>query len=407
MNINPLLNPNYIDFHKSTAFEVWVYGSSNSGKSYSIADKLLLQSVWQKDKPALKAVVARKTLPSLKRTALDIIEKRARTLGLPFDLNKQDLVAQTRNLQWVFLSLNNKEDFNKLKSMTDVDFLWFNELLELREEDYDEGVRRCRGGYSDFAQLIADFNPEDRFAWVFRRGWESPLGKEIVKLHRTVYENHPDYLATDKAKAEIERLRRYKGVDDNQYTIYFEGEWGCLKGVIFNWDIVELPQINFDEIWYGGDFGFSVDPAATMRIYRKADEYWVEEVLYETGLTNQQMGETLKAKGITRQDQTIWDSAEPKSIQELCDLGLTAIPAIKGPDSVRAGIDFLKTLKIHIVDGSMNLIREAKRYTWKIDKNGNSLNVPIEENDHAMAAIRYAIYTRMGGFRPQYTYKAY
>jgi len=30
--------------------------------------------------------------------------------------------------------------------------------------------------------------------------------------------------------------------------------------------------VNFDEVFYGGDFGYSVNPAALVKIYRKADD---------------------------------------------------------------------------------------------------------------------------------------
>ena len=155
--------------------------------------------------------------------------------------------------------------------------------------------------------------------------------------------------------------------------------------------------INPDEIFYGGDFGYSVDPAALVRIYRKADEFWVEQVIYEKELTNIQLGKKMQGAGIDDKVPTYWDCAEPKSIQELYDYPFNAKPCEKGPDSVRAGIDFLKEQKIHIIDGSENIIREQKSYIWAKDKDDNSLNVPIKTDNHAMDAIRYGIYTHCKG----------
>jgi phage terminase large subunit len=396
ITVDPYLNPNYRDFYRAADREIWLYGGANSGKSYAIADKLLIQQLYQYEKKQIKVLVMRKTMPSLKKSALDILETRADDLSLPFDLNKQDWEARSGNVLFLFLSLNYKEDYTKLQSMTNIDIVWMNELLEFRNTDYKEVLRRLRGGESDFTQLIADFNPKDKFSWVHEWGWESPLGKRIWKSHRIIYDNHPDYLNTDKGKAEINELKRYENVDTNQYRIYFLGEWGSLEGVIFNWDIVELPDIRFDEIIYGGDFGYTVDPAALVRVYRKADEFWLEEVLYKTGLTNQQLAKRMDQENIPYHADQYWDSAEPKSIQELKDAGFNAKPSRKGKDSVRKGVDCLLSKNIHIVDGSENLIKESKRYTWKTDKDGHSLNVPIEDNDHLMSAIRYAIYTRYG-----------
>jgi phage terminase large subunit len=191
----------------------------------------------------------------------------------------------------------------------------------------------------------------------------------------------------------IEFVKSMKDTDPNFYKIMFEGEWGELEGLIYNWDVVPLPDIKFNEIIYGGDFGYSVDPATFVKIYRKADEFWLQELIYETGLTNPQLAERVKATGYDKKDRSYWDSAEPKSIQELSDNGISAIPCEKGADSVRFGIDYLRSLKIHIIDGSTNIIKEARGYIWKKDKDGNSLKVPVKFNDHAMDGIRYAIHT--------------
>lgn len=398
INLNPLLNPHYQDFHQCTDEEVLVYGGANAGKSYSIADKLLLQAVWQKRVPRIKILCLRKTLPSLRRSVVDILERRAKALGFGWNINKNDWHAQVRNLTFVFCSLHTTEDYEKLKSMTDIDLIWINELLEIRERDYEEILRRLRGGQSSFQQVISDFNPEDEFSWVHDRFFVQNIGN-ARRFHRTIEDNHPDYLKTDRAKREIARLKRTKQYDPNLYRIYFEGKWGRLEGRIFEWDIGPLPECSFDEIFYGGDFGYSVDPAALVKIYRRADEIWVQELIYENELTNIQLGRRMIAMGFQRDDRTVWDSAEPKSIQELVDLGITALPAVKGPDSVRAGIDLAKSLKIHIVEGSDNLAREVKKYVWAKDKDGKSLNVPVENDDHAIKATIYALRTLYG--KPQ------
>jgi phage terminase large subunit len=166
------------------------------------------------------------------------------------------------------------------------------------------------------------------------------------------------------------------------------------QGQIYQWDVVDLPEIKFDEFFFGGDFGYSVNPSALIKIYRKADEFWLEEVLYEAGLTNQDIALRLKSNpAFSLREPSYWDSAEQKSIEELYRLGINAIPAQKGPDSVRAGIDFLKSKKIHIVSGSENIIKEVGRYCWRKDKQGNTLPEPVKFDDHAMDAVRYGIFT--------------
>lgn len=402
-NFNQFTNPNHIPLFKSKDRELIVYGGAGAGKSYSIADKLLELSVLTSSRPT-KTLLIRKTLASLKRTSLDILQRRADVFKLDLRINKGDWTAQCNNMQFIMSGMNNREDYLKIKSMTDVDWMWVNELPEMREADYTELLLRLRGtkGTDEFSfrQIISDFNPIGKTSWVYKRFFEQDINK-ARKLRYTVKHN------PWAEKEYIQSLKDSEKWDSNYYKIYFLGEWGELEGIIYpNWDIVALPDRKFDEIFYGGDFGYSVNPAAVVRIYRKADEYWIEEIIYETGLTNTQLGQKMQERNITQNDITYWDSAEPKSIQELCDMRLTALPAVKGPDSVRAGIDLLKTLKIHIVEGSENVIREQKSYIWKKDKDGNPLNKPIEFNDHAMSAIRYGIYTQLKNAWP-YEYKIY
>ena len=107
----------------------------------------------------------------------------------------------------------------------------------------------------------------------------------------------------------------------------------------------------------------------------------------------QDLAKKMRLAGITENDEIYADSAEPKSIEEVHREGFNIKPCEKGADSVRAGIDYLQALKIHIVDGSENISTEARGYVRKTDKDGNYLPVPIDYNDHAMAAVRYGIYT--------------
>ena len=158
INLNQYLNPNHMELFQATGPELLVYGGANAGKTYSIADKLLLQSVRQNDRQ-LKTLVMRKTFPSLRVSALEILEKRARLFNMPFKLNKSDWIAKCYNMTFIFQSLNNKEDYEKLKSQTDIDFIWINEVQQTREPDYEECLRRLRGGNSIFEQMIIDFNP--------------------------------------------------------------------------------------------------------------------------------------------------------------------------------------------------------------------------------------------------------
>lgn len=393
------INPFHLDIFQSTDRELIVYGGRGAGKSFSIAQKIvLLPSVHHNlgiNKP-LKVMALRKTLPSLKASSMELIANSAESFGLRYELNRQDSIARIGNMQILFRSINNQDDAAKLRSVTDLDFAWMEELTEFREMDYDEILMILRGGNGAYKQVVGSFNPVGKTSWVFNRFFERNIGN-AKKLKYTI-DHNPFLKKRDPAYlAQLDRLKEY---DENLWNIYRHGEWGELSGVIYNWDITDEPQ-SFDETFYGIDFGYSVDPCSLVKVYRKADEYWVKEIIHQTGLTNIDLANRMIAIGINRNDSIYADSAEPKSIDEIFSFGFNIRPCQKGQDSVRAGIDFLKSQRVHIIDGSENLIRECKSYVWKKDKDGNALNEPIGINNHAMDAVRYAIHTHMKNDKPQ------
>jgi len=203
--------------------------------------------------------------------------------------------------------------------------------------------------------------------------------------------------------AEIEQARLDS--DEQSFRQEWEASFETFAGQVYRWEIdVPLPTNGFnpDEIFYGGDFGYSVDPAAVVRVYRKADEYWLQELIYKTGLTNPALAREMKTSGIIGKDVCYFDSAEPKSIRELRNDGLNIVPSLKGPDSRRAGVDFLKSKKINIVKGSENILNEYRSYCYQEHKDGYDLPEPIKVNDHMMDAVRYAIFTHAKRAAPKF-----
>jgi phage terminase large subunit len=136
------------------------------------------------------------------------------------------------------------------------------------------------------------------------------------------------------------------------------------------------------------DFGFTNDPTAALEVYQQNGELWVNELLYTTGLTNSDIFS--KIRDINKHHLNfVCDSAEPKSIEELRRMGMRVEAAKKGPDSIRLSIDVLRRYKINITKDSTNLLKEIKQYKWRTDKDGKTLNEPVDFNNHAIDALRY------------------
>ena len=118
-------------------------------------------------------------------------------------------------------------------------------------------------------------------------------------------------------------------------------------------------------------------------------ELWLDEMFYSTGMTNPDIASRCRGLGLTKRDKIVADSQEPKSITELNNLGLWVVPSVKGADSINAGIDLIRRYKINVTRRSVNMIKELKVYKFKVDRDGNTTNAPIDKFNHAMDATRY------------------
>ena len=126
---------------------------------------------------------------------------------------------------------------------------------------------------------------------------------------------------------------------------------------------------------------------------------YVDEVIYETKLTTNDLVEKVKSLGISQYDEIFCDSAEPKTIEELCRCGLNAKPSNK---DVTEGIKKIKSVPMYVTEKSHNLVKELRNYKWKTDRNGKKLDEPVKFNDHLCDSLRYAVFTKLNA--PQLTW---
>jgi phage terminase large subunit len=145
------------------------------------------------------------------------------------------------------------------------------------------------------------------------------------------------------------------------------------------------------EIIYGVDFGFARDPSAVVKVAKKGRRLWVQEVIYQQGLINEDLAALMLKMGVPPAAVIVADSAEPKSIETLRRLGFRNIrPAVKGPDSIRAGIDTLKSYEVYADPTCFNLRLEYDNYAYRA-----GTDKPADDWCHLMDALRYAVGTGM------------
>ena len=278
-----------------------------------------------------------------------------------------------------FISLDQPQKIRGRKR----DLAFLNEANELFWEDWQQIVFRTTG------RIILDYNPSDSFHWIY----DKVVPREDCDFQQTTYKDNK--FLDDSIKMEIERL---KDTDEDYWRIYGLGERGSSRATIFQFGVVSEP---YGELLSTGmDFGYTNDPTALVKVYKRGNELIFDELLYHTNLTNQDIAQKFEELGLNRLDVIYADSAEPKSIEELHRMRWNVKPTVKGADSIMAGIDMLKRYELKVTAKSLNLIKEFQNYKWIEDKNGNLLNKPVDNYNHAIDAIRYAVYNKLS--KPNY-----
>lgn len=388
MNLDLRISESFWPLLEDSSRYLVMCGGRGSGKSEFAARKILYRCFKEGHH---RILVMRKVRKTLADSVIRVIRTILADNNIPHDFNKSDrsisFIGPQGHNEIIFEGLDDPEKIKSIKAITSI---WLEETTEFSRDDFlkvDLCLREPGPGYK---QIIMTFNPQEVEAPWLKEMFFGSLPHRDSFIHRSTIEDNP---IPEVRAGYVNVLDALRDQDEALWKIARLGEWAARSGQIFNWPVEALPDISFDEIWYGGDFGYSVDPCAVVRIYRKAEYFWVEEILYETGLTNQALGNRMKEEGITGRDIVYFDSAEPKSIDELRRMGFHIRPAQKGQDSVRSSIDFIKGKKVRIVPGSPNILREHNGYCWRKDKMDRPLPEPVKFEDHSMDAIRYGIFS--------------
>lgn len=395
------INKIYMQLDKITGRYVVVYGGRRSSKSYSISQLLVKKAM---ENPGRLIVCMRKVATTIRLSIWPRILNAIEETGMLSlcDINKTDKVIELPNgSAFIFVGA---DDPQKLKSLEGATDYWLEEANEFDEIDLDTIDAGLSANVYPECQIYLTFNPvpilEDYVPWIAQRfivPIEHDLGQlvrkgEIVLLQ--TYYKHNAFCPP----ATIKLLESYKESNPPLYDLWALGKYTRLEGVIFNnWDTVDSVPYDAKDNGYGLDFGFTVDPSTLIHIWtREASDgimdVYLKEELYEIGLNNFSLARAMKECGVERYDEVVADSAEPKSIDELCTLGLNIYPADKGPDSIRAGIMQMQAMRLHVIKGSTNLVKELSTYCWKKNKDGKEIPVPVDKNNHAIDAARYRLY---------------
>ena len=314
---------------------------------------------------------------SVKESPLEIIYiptgQKILFRGLDDPLKVTSITVETGNLCWAWLEeayeINKEQDFNML----------------------DESIRGKIEGPL-YKQITLTLNPWNERHWIKKRFFD--VKDENVMAKTTNYMCNEWLDESDKKLFED-----MKKNNPRRYQVAGLGEWGIVEGLVYeNWeekefDVNEISKRKGVKSAFGLDFGYTNDPSAFFcgLIDVANKKIYVFDEIYRNAMKNREIAEEIIRKGYGK-EKIVADSQEPKSIDELYDLGLKGIrKSRKGKDSINNGVQYIQDYKIIIHPRCVNFITEISNYMWDKDKFDNPVNKPVDDFNHLMDAMRYAL----------------
>lgn len=242
-------------------------------------------------------------------------------------------------------------------------------------------------------RVTITFNPWNDRHWLKKRFFDAEDKTDILAM-TTNYKCN-EWLD----EADLKLFETMKKNNPRRYNVAGLGNWGAVDGLVYEnfeerfFELDDVKKISDIKSAFGLDFGYTNDSTALFcgLVSKSRKEIYVFDELYKKGMSNEQIYSEIEKMGY-RKEKIIADSAEPKSIDRLRALGLYRVrPARKGKDSVLFGIDGIQDYKIIIHPRCSNFLTEITNYSWDKDKFGQQVNKPIDEFNHCMDAMRYAL----------------
>lgn len=378
-----VFNRAYVDILDSYKYRndyryISLLGGAGSGKSVGITQRTILRVLYEEGH---RILVVRKVASTIRnsvfRLFLDILDEWGLTRFFKIS-NSYMTITAPNGSEIIFVGLDDPE---KIKSIAGITSIWVEEATELTQNDFNQLDLRVRGNLGVHKEVILTFNPISETHWIKKRFYDNPA-HDVIALKTTYLDNA---FLDDKY---VEVLQSLEHTDPVYYRVYCLGEWGSTGDLVWsNYRIENIPLDDsyYDSVFCGLDFGFN-DPSALVKIGMKDGEVYILEEFYQKGLTNTELISKLQGY---KQYRIIADSAEPDRIKEFYQKGFNIKGAVKGKNSVKKGIDYIRGVKLHIHPNCTNTITEISNYNYEKDKEGNPTENPIGVNDHLMSALRY------------------
>ncbi|WP_214788656.1 PBSX family phage terminase large subunit [Exiguobacterium sp. s21] len=392
-------NPAFKHINRSKHRYRVLKGSAGSGKSVNTAQDYILKLSDMRYKGANLLVVRKIDASNKDSTFAELQAAIHRVYGEDWPMYWAIRSAPSLYLESkvtgnaiIFRGMKDANEREKVKSINfargKLTWIWVEEATELMESDLDILDDRLRGRLGNenlYYQITLTFNPVSATHWIKRKFFDYQ-DDDIVTCSSTYLQNR----FIDEAYHR--RMMRRKEQDPEGYMVYGLGEWGELGGLIFkNYEVKEFDRSfdRFDAVGSGQDFGFNHANALLLLGMKDGNIYVLRE-LYEHEKDTEDVIKLAERGEWPKNLLMICDSAEPDRISMWQKAGYKATGVKKGPDSVKAQIDWLKQREIYIHPECQNTYKEISQWKWAKDNKTNTYkDEPVNFFDDAMAALRY------------------
>ena len=269
-------------------------------------------------------------------------------------------------------------------------FIVLDEVAKYRNfrEGWEEVLRPTLTDLRGHALFTSTPNGFNHFYDLYR---QEDKDSDYKSFHFTSYDN--PYMPTDEIdKAKLE-------LTEDRFAQEYLADFRKTEGLVYkefsrDLHLYDTLDINIKETIAGADFGFT-NPTAVIEIKVDNDNnYWVDDEYYKTGQTDIQIAEYIATK---KYNKVYPDPESPSAIKELVNNKVNVREVLKNKDSIKNGITKIRELfkqnRLKINIRCTNLIYELETYSYPKKQNDrNEYENPIKENDHALDALRYAIY---------------
>ena len=386
----PVLAPLWTDTPK---LYTGIYGGRGGAKSFGIADWLIHQC----DHTKHRVLATRQYHKAIKESIQALLRQRIYEHGVSdsWKVTAEGMLHKHTGSEVLFHGLD--LNIGSIQSIQGITICWIEEAQYIKRRPWDILIPSIRGPN---ARFVINWNPTEIDDPCHADLVANPVDPDNTLLIPCSWEDNPWF---EQSGLRSRMQAAYRSDALKAQWIWGGEPRGRLDALIFpqgSWEIDTIDVPPEARPCYGADISAIHTPTVILRVmvwpgfvYVAAEhakmnpttaDYpaLIESVLLDEPVeaqvwTDHQLPVTTSAlRGISGKWRTAW--------------------APKGPDSVQAGVDWLRSQTLIVDPSCENLIRDLRTWRWKIDPSTDEIARPLKHEltgKDAIDALRYAVST--------------